>query len=214
MGDPRKQRKKFEKPSHPWQKERIDVERGIVEKYGLKNKKELWKAGTILKNFKQQTKELIRRKGEPQAEKEANALVEKLVRMHLLEKDAKLEEILDLGMESVLERRLQTQLLKQGLAKSTKQARQFIIHGHVLVKGRKMDVPSYLLAREEESALAFSASSALANPEHPERKAEGKKEEPAKQKSPEKTEPARQKAHARQKAPEGKGVAAKVEGVE
>ncbi|MDP7610203.1 MAG: 30S ribosomal protein S4, partial [Candidatus Woesearchaeota archaeon] len=43
MGDPKKQRKKYSKPSHPWQTERIEVEKVLMKEYGLKNKKEIWR---------------------------------------------------------------------------------------------------------------------------------------------------------------------------
>ena len=69
MGDPIKHRKKYSKPSHPWQRERIEEEKGIMKEYGLKNKKELWKMESKLKTFSQQAKRLITEKGE-QAEKE------------------------------------------------------------------------------------------------------------------------------------------------
>ena len=40
MGDPRKLRKKYYPPSHPWQKIRIDEEKILMKDYGFKNKKE------------------------------------------------------------------------------------------------------------------------------------------------------------------------------
>ena len=43
MGDPRKTRKKYDTPQHPWQKERMDQESVFLKEYGLKNKKEIWK---------------------------------------------------------------------------------------------------------------------------------------------------------------------------
>ena|SRR3989338_9399010 len=175
MGDPRKQRKKFEKPSHPWQKERIDEERKFVERYGLAKKKELWKALSILKSMKQQAKLLVGKRGDVQAEKESKDFLAKLYSLKLIEKDSKLEAVLELKPQAILDRRLQTLLVQQGLAKSIKQARQFIVHGHVTVKGKQMDVPSYLVLRDEESALGFTPNSSLNDPEHPERKVDEKK---------------------------------------
>jgi len=46
MGKPKFSRKKYETPSHPWQEDRIKAENELVKKYGLKNKKEVWKART------------------------------------------------------------------------------------------------------------------------------------------------------------------------
>jgi len=59
MGDPRKIRKKYQTPSHPWIKSRIDEEKVLTREFGTKNKKEIWKMETVLKNFKTQSKHLI-----------------------------------------------------------------------------------------------------------------------------------------------------------
>ena len=52
MGDPKKQRKKYTTPRHPWQRDRLDEERQLLKDYGLKNKKELWKFESLLRKFK------------------------------------------------------------------------------------------------------------------------------------------------------------------
>lgn len=46
----------------------------------------------------------------------------------------------------LLERRLDNILYRLGLAASRKQGRQFIRHGHVLVNGKKVTIPSYLIS--------------------------------------------------------------------
>lgn len=168
MGDPRKQRKKYKTPSHPWQKDRIDEEKKLLQEFGLVNKKELWKMETKLLNFKEQAKKLIRRTDE-QARKEETLLMEKLGRLKLIPADSKIEKVLDLTLRDMLERRLQTAVLRKGFAKTPKQARQFIVHGHVIVRGKKLDVPSYLVPVDEEDTITFKATSALADNEHPER---------------------------------------------
>ena len=58
MGDQKFQRKSYSTPRHPWEKDRIDYEREIVIKYGLKNKRELWKAEAILSSFRAQARTL------------------------------------------------------------------------------------------------------------------------------------------------------------
>lgn len=168
MGDPRKQRKKYETPSHPWQAERIERERGLVKAYGLKNKKEIWKMESFLRRCKRQAKSLIIRH-DPQAKKEEKLLLQKLYKLSIVEKEATIESILDLETRHLFDRRLQTVLYKKGLARTPRQSRQFIIHQHVLVKGKKIDVPSYLVRRDEEGDIAFSKTSPLAESEHPER---------------------------------------------
>lgn len=173
MGDPRKIRKKYQTPSHPWQKERIEEEKVLSKEYGLKNKKEIWKVYSLLRTFLKLAKKLSASSGS-QAEKEKKQLLDKLHRLGLIEKTAGLEDALDLKVKDLMERRLQTLLVRKGLARSIKQARQFIIHKHIMVDKKKMSVPSYIVRRDEENMISFSAGSKLAADDHPERK---KKEE-------------------------------------
>jgi len=53
----------------------------------------------------------------------------------------------------MLERRLDNVVYRAGMASSRAQARQFVLHGHVLVNGRKVNIPSYLVNVGEEIAL-------------------------------------------------------------
>ncbi len=168
MGDPRKQRKKYKTPSHPWNKERIGEERKLLKEYGLVNKKELWKMETIMLDFKEQAKRLIRRSDE-QARKEEALLMEKLARLKLLPSEAKPEDVLDLSIRDILERRLQTLIMRKSLARTPKQARQFIVHGHITVRGKKTTVPSCLVKADEEGTISFIPLSSLADNDHPER---------------------------------------------
>jgi len=91
----------------------------------------------------------------------------RLKRLGILPEGAVLDNILDLAMEDILERRLQTLVLRRGLAKTTYQARQLITHGHIAIGDRKVFSPSYLVHKEEEDDLDYASTSALANAEHP-----------------------------------------------
>ena len=53
----------------------------------------------------------------------------------------------------LLERRLDTVLHRAGLASSRPHARQLVLHGHVQVNGKKVNIPSYLVSVNEEIAL-------------------------------------------------------------
>lgn len=172
MGDPKKQRRKYSTPMHPWKAERINEESALQKEYGLKNKTELWKMSSALKKLKEQAKALITRTG-AQAEKEEALFRKRLEKMGLIGEGVKLENVLDLGVKTILERRLQTQVCRKGLAKSMNQARQFITHGHITLKGRKVNIPSYMLNSGEESLIGFRNSSSLSDAEHPERKISG-----------------------------------------
>ncbi len=168
MGDPKVIRRKYERPLQPWQQDRIEKERVIREEYGLKNKKEIWKLDSKLRKFKTQAKNLISRTGE-QAKKEEKQLLEKLFRLGLAEKEAKVDDVLDLNINDLMSRRLQSIVYKRKLASSVKQARQFIVHCHIFVKGKCVDVPSYLVKRDEENEIGFRTGSRLADIEHAER---------------------------------------------
>ncbi len=168
MGTPRRPRKKYETPEHPWRKERIEAEKLIVKEYGLKNKKELYKMDSKLRGFYRQARLLISKTTE-QSKKEEKQLLEKIHKYNMLEKNSRVEDVLNLKLNNIMDRRLQTLVYKQGLAKSINQARQFIVHGHIFVSSRKVDVPSYLVTREEENKIYFDTFSTLANPEHAER---------------------------------------------
>ncbi len=152
MGDPKRQRKKFSKPSHPWQKERIVAEKDILKHYGLRRKYEVWKMDSILKKFLNRAKTLI---GERtlQSEIEKKQLLNRLYSLGLLKKDSKIENVLNLTLKDVLERRLQTLVYKKHIAKTVLQARQFITHEHIAVGSRKITTPSYLVSLEEEPQI-------------------------------------------------------------
>jgi small subunit ribosomal protein S4 len=207
MGDPKKHRKKYSTPGHPWQKARIDEEKQLLQEYGFKNKKEIWKLNSYLRAATAQAKKLVTLSG-PQADKERELLLSRLKRYGLLSPEAGLDAILSISLRDVLERRLQTIVYKQNLANSAKQARQFITHNHVCINNRVVTSPSYLVPLSEEGQITFRPSSGLTDPEHPERLAtvraqekaskegivvaeekEGKEEKPRKKKSDSKPKP-------------------------
>ncbi len=118
MGDPKFSRAKFERPSHPWEAERIKAENELLKKYGLKNKKELWRSQYVLRRFRQRARELQARvrTGDKQAEKEREQLLRRLGRLGLLPLEGTtLDDVLALDVEAVLSRRLQTLTFLKGL---------------------------------------------------------------------------------------------------
>lgn len=168
MGDPRKIKAKYSGPGHPWQKVRIDEEKSLKKEYGLKNKKEIWKHASKLKNFASQAKRLVALRTK-QADKEKKQLIARLNRMGIVSSEADTEAVLGLAIKDILERRLQTIVYRKGLANSMNQARQFISHGHITVSGKLVKTPSYLVRQDELQTVAFVEASALANQDHPER---------------------------------------------
>ncbi|AAR39100.1 NEQ247 [Nanoarchaeum equitans Kin4-M] len=172
-----RQRRKWEGPSHPWQKQRLIIEKRLMKEYGLKNKRELWIAETIARKWRAYARYLNAKQAAGQdISEEKERFLTKLKKLGVLSENAELDDVLDLTVKDVLERRLQTMLVRKGLAKTMKQARQFIVHGHIMVNGEVVDAPSYLVKKEEEDKIEFVPFSPLANPEHPARKLEQKEE--------------------------------------
>ena len=173
MGDPKKQRKKFSSPAKRWSKERIDTEKDLTKEYGLRNKKEIWKAEFKLRNFTRQAKRLISISTK-QAEREKEQLLSKLKSLSLLPATAEMENILDLNLKSILDRRLQTIVYKKEISKSVRAARQMITHGHIIVNKTKVTIPSYLVQSNEEQLITIDQTSPFSDSMHPEMKKDKK----------------------------------------
>ena len=168
MGDPKKPKKQYATPSHPFRKARIDAEKIYKKNYGLKNKTEIWKADSRVRGYWRQAKHIIATRTE-QAEKERQQLLTKLVRLGLLQSTQEVGAVLNITLEQLLNRRLQTVVVRKQLARSMRQARQFITHGHIIVGGKTITTPSYLVKKDEEPTITFVSNSTLASEEHPER---------------------------------------------
>ncbi len=170
MGDPKFPRRSYDTPSHPWEGERIKEEHGLCREFGLKNKRELWKAKTMLSNYRKQSRDLQARlrTGESQAQVETQNLLNSCARLGLLPAEgATLDDVLTLNTEALLNRRLQTIVYRKGLASSPNQARQLISHGHVSMNGRKVTIPGMLLERGQEENITYNVSSPFSSDLHP-----------------------------------------------
>jgi small subunit ribosomal protein S4 len=154
MGHPKKQRKKYEAPLRPYDKQRIERERKILNDYGLRRKRELWKAESILRDFRRRARELLAARDE----KKQAELLGKLNKIGI--EAQTLDDVLSVRLENILSRRLQTILYKKGVANTPKHARQLIVHGHVLVNEQRILWPSYIVQRSEEDRIALKDSTA------------------------------------------------------
>ena len=166
MGDPKKQRKKFDTPRFPWQTDALDTELKLLGQYGLRNKREIWRHKTLLSKYRGIGRSLLGMSIEERARQEKQ-LLDRLHRLGILPDEAALDDVLDMTLQDILERRLQTVVFQKGLAKSIQQARQLITHGHIAIEGRRVSTPSYLVLKNEETKIAYTAKSPLANPDHP-----------------------------------------------
>lgn len=169
MGDPKKKRKKFKTPKDPFIKEKLHAELELIGEYGLKNKRELWSHHTQLSKYRTMARRLLAKTRKERTKIEGQILA-KLCSLGVIPENATLDDVLDLSIKDILERRLQTVTVKIGLAKTPQQARQLIVHGHISIGGRRVRVPSYLVSRKEEATITYSFSSPLSGEDHPLRK--------------------------------------------
>jgi small subunit ribosomal protein S4 len=151
VGDPRKLRKSYRRPRRIWNSDQLNSELYIIGSYGLRNKRELWKAQTRVANFRNQARKLLALTLEERQEKES-LLLSFLNRLGLTNTQS-LDDILNLKIEDVLERRLQTIVMRKMGVKSPLQARQVVVHGHVSVGNQKVNLPGYLVKKEDESKI-------------------------------------------------------------
>jgi len=166
MGDPKKQRKKYSASRFRRSKDELEEQLRLLGEYGLRNKRELLKYEAFLSKFRTIARSLVGKTPLERIEAE-NILINKLSHMGLVSENANLDDVLDLTIEDFLKRRLQTIVQNQGLSKTPRQARQFIVHGHIAVNDNIVTVPSYLISLDEESYIKYSKRSPLTNLNHP-----------------------------------------------
>ena len=170
MGDPKKQRKKYETPRFRWRKDILQEELKLIGQYGLRNKHELWRHKTTLSTARGIARSLIGKPAEERTKIE-NELLTRLKKQGILAETSALDNVLDLSIEDILERRLQTIVFRKGLTRTIFQARQLITHGHIIIGNRRVTVPSYTVAKAEEDQVMYSPQSAIATEAHPLRQA-------------------------------------------
>lgn len=158
MGDPKRQRKKYETPRYPWSAAVLDADLRLLGEYGLRNKRELRRHRYMLSKNRALARVLLGRPADERAKLEQE-LLGKLASLKIVMAGATLDDVLDLTVNAVLERRLQTLVFKLGKAKTPQQARQLITHGHIAVKGRRVTSPSYLVKRTEEERIDYAETS-------------------------------------------------------
>ena len=164
MGDPKFSRSKTQTPTHPWRQARIDEEHALKEKYGLKNTggmREIWRERTSLRRYRNQAMKLIGRvdTSEGHFAKEKEQLISSLTRKGLLPEGASVGDVLQIDIDQMLSRRLQSVVYRRGLAPTMRSSRQLIMHGHISIGEQKMTVPGYHILKEEEELLQYNSNS-------------------------------------------------------
>jgi small subunit ribosomal protein S4 len=173
MGYPGKNHKSYQTPKRPWEKVRIESETRLVIEYGLRNKREVWKSQELLRKYRKGARNLLAL-GSNAADADLYAakkdeLISSLQRNGLLGPDADIEDVLSLKVQAQLERRLQTLVYRKGLARSPKQARQLVTHGHIAIGNRRVSIPGYRVNRIEETQIAYYGTSPFVADSHAEK---------------------------------------------
>ncbi|KAG8187793.1 hypothetical protein JTE90_025831 [Oedothorax gibbosus] len=153
--------KTYVTPRRPFEKERLDQELKFIGDFGLRNKREVWRVKYTLAKIRKAARELLTL-DEKDTKRlfEGNALLRRLVRIGVLDESRmKLDYVLGLRVEDFLERRLQTQVFKQGLAKSIHHARVLIRQRHIRVRKQVVNVPSFIVRLDSEKHIDFSLKS-------------------------------------------------------
>ncbi|MDP6662167.1 MAG: 30S ribosomal protein S4 [Candidatus Thalassarchaeaceae archaeon] len=175
MGEPKFSRSRTQTPTHPWKQARIDEEHALKEKYGLKKTggmREIWREKSALRRHRNQAMKLIGRvdASEGHYAKEKSQLLDSLFRKGLLVSGAEIGDVLEINVEHMLSRRLQSVVYYRGFAPSMRASRNLIIHGHICIGKQRMTVPGYHVRKEEEEHLQYTSGSPFADPDHPFRK--------------------------------------------
>ncbi len=148
MGDPKRLDRKYDVPRMKWNKQKIRTDKQLFEEYGLRRKKELWKAETEVRNFRKRARLLLAGRVDDYSTRK-DELLNKLVRLGIFTKEHKIEDVLKLSLTDYLDRRLQTLVFRKGLALTPSQARQIITHGHIAINGKVRKVPGSIINANE-----------------------------------------------------------------
>merc|ERR1711912_153685 len=155
--------KVYSTPRRPFEKARLDQELKLIGEYGLRNKREVWRVKFALAKIRKAARDLLTLEDkDPKRLFDGNALLRRLVRIGVLDESRmKLDYVLGLKVEDFLERRLQTQVFKLGLAKSIHHARVLIRQRHIRVRKQVVNVPSYVVRLDSQKHIDFSLRSPL-----------------------------------------------------
>ena len=168
MGDPRRQKKKYVVPKRPYDTERFEQELELIGAFGLRNKRELWRHSTELSNYRRQARQML---ALPPSERQQieKELVDKLAKIGILTEEPSLDSVLDLTLENILERRLQTIVFRKGMAASMHHARQLVAHGHIGLDSARVTTPARLITMGEADRIEYTNKSSLNDQSHPAR---------------------------------------------
>jgi len=153
LGDPHKPKKTFHRPRRIWTTDQLNSELYTLGAYGLRNKRELWKAESEIARIRNQARALLAVPTDIRRDKEV-MLLSYLNRIGLVKESATLDDVLNLKIEDILERRLQTIVMRKIGSKSPIHARQVVSHCHVSIGNRTVNLPGYIVRMDEEPNIS------------------------------------------------------------
>lgn len=165
----KRKHKLYVRPKKAYEKSRIKEENSLLGKYGLKNKREIWKTIAKINYFRRRAKALVSAPAEEQ-----QVFFGKLQKIGLNVNS--ISDVLDLKVENLLERRLPTIIFKKELAPTVRHARQLVTHRKILIKGKVINIPGYIVSVEEENVIKLKPAKSKPKPIEPEAKPEEVKE--------------------------------------
>jgi len=145
-------RKVWKKPKRPLNYDLMMDELKTLGTFGLKTKKELWKTQTELSRVRLQARSLLALRQEERERKEP-ILIQSLSKIGLVDQNSTLDDVLNLQVNDLLSRRLQTIAQRKLFFKTPNQARQAIVHGHIMIGDSVVTIPSYVVKTEEETKI-------------------------------------------------------------
>ena len=160
MGDPKTSRKIWKKPKRPLNYDLKMDELKTLGTFGLKTKQELWKTQTELSRVRLQARSLLALRQEDRKRKEP-VLMQSLTKIGLVDESSTLDDVLNLQVNDLLSRRLQTIVQRKLFFKTPYQARQAIVHGHIMIGDSIVTIPSYVVKTEEENKIHLTSESSF-----------------------------------------------------
>jgi len=145
-------RRIWQKPKRPLNYDLIMDELKTLGTFGLKTKRELWKTQTELSRVRLQARSLLALRQDERERKEP-ILMQSLSKIGLVNEDSTLDDVLNLQVTDLLSRRLQTIAQRKLYFKTPYQARQAIVHGHIMIGDSVITIPSYIVKTEEEAKI-------------------------------------------------------------